>query len=58
MELVQNGLEFGRYETEKGQVNRGEHSQYEIHDCCFPEFWSFIGRKTPDTQNATLKDKM
>jgi hypothetical protein len=42
---------------EKGQANRCEHLQNEIHDCRFPKSWSFIGWKTPDTQNVALKDK-
>ena len=44
------------YETKKGQGNRSGNLQNEIHGCCFPEFGSFIAWKTPDTQNAALKD--
>ena len=33
------------------------HLQDEIHNCCFLEFWSFTGWKTPDTQNTALRDR-
>jgi hypothetical protein len=38
---------FERYETEKGQGKQkpkwAKCLQDEIHDCCFPVCWSFIG---------------
>ena len=51
----QSGLKLG-YKMVKRQGNRSEHLQNEIHYCCLPEFWSFFSWKTPDTQNAALKD--
>ena len=54
MNSIRKGYGFEEVTKEKGSVG---HLQDEVHNCCFPEFWSFVCWKTPRTQNTALDMK-